>query len=327
VSNYESIQRKRNIIVGIFMIVAISALVWLIFKFGDLPSAVSKFNSFEVHVQFPSAPGVQKDTPVQFCGYQIGRVTKVMAPEKCRDLVTGLEYHQTKVALSIDKKYVNIPSNVEIKLMMRGLGSSYIELTVDPTKLPAPPIDPNRPETVFLADGMLKQGSTSMTSEFFPAESQKKFEEIADSLKYLIDDARDFIGDPNSKENLKGTLANLHIASHEAVETMQQAKQTIQEFRQIAATGTRTLQSADAKAEKLVASLINTSDQLGEVTSQLRVILEKANSGDGTVAKLLNDGQLYENMLEGIEQMQLLLEELKSFMAKSKDKGLPIKLK
>jgi phospholipid/cholesterol/gamma-HCH transport system substrate-binding protein len=327
VSDYESIQRRRNIIVGIFMIVAISALVWLIFKFGDLPSAISKFNSFEVYVQFPSAPGVQKDTPVQFCGYQIGRVTKVMAPEKCRDLVTGLEYHQTKVALSIDKKYVNIPSNVEIKLMMRGLGSSYVELTVDPTKLPAPPIDPNRPETVFLADGMLKQGSTGMTSEFFPAESQKKFEDIADSLKYLIDDARDFIGDPNSKENLKGTLANLHIASHEAVETMQQAKQTVQEFRQMAATGTRTLQSADAKAEKLVASLINTSDQLGEVTSQLRVILEKANSGDGTVAKLLNDGQLYENMLEGIEQMQLLLEELKSFMAKSQDKGLPIKLK
>jgi len=327
VSDYESIQRRRNIIVGIFMIVAISALVWLIFKFGDLPSAISKFNSFEVYVQFPSAPGVQKDTPVQFCGYQIGRVTKVMAPEKCRDLITGLEYHQTKVALSIDKKYVNIPSNVEIKLMMRGLGSSYVEFTVDPTKLPAPPIDPNRPETVFLADGMLKQGSTGMTSEFFPAESQKKFEDIADSLKYLIDDARDFIGDPNSKENLKGTLANLHIASHEAVETMQQAKQTIQEFRQMAATGTRTLQSADAKAEKLVASLINTSDQLGEATSQLRLILEKANSGDGTVAKLLNDGQLYENMLEGIEQMQLLLEELKSFMAKSQDKGLPIKLK
>jgi len=327
VSDYESIQRRRNIIVGIFMIVSISALVWLIFKFGDLPSAISQFRSFEVFVQFPTAPGVQKDTPVQFCGYQIGRVTKVMAPEKCRDLVTGLEYHQTKVALSIDKKYVNIPSNVEIKLMTRGLGSSYIELTVDPTKLLAPTTDPNRPETVFLVNGMLKQGSTGMTSEFFPAESQKKFEDIAESLKNLIDDARDFIGDPNSKKNLKGTLANLHIASLEARETMQQAKQTIQEFRNMAAAGTRTLQSADAKAERLVASLISTSDQLGEATSHLRVILEKANSGDGTVAKLLNDGQLYENMLESTEQIQMLLEELKSFVAKSQDKGLPIKLK
>lgn len=326
-SDYETTQRRRNIIVGIFVIVAISALVWLIFKFGDLPSAVSQFRSFEVFVQFPSAPGVQKDTPVQFCGYQIGRVTKVMAPEIRQDRKTGLKYHQTMVVLSIDKKYVNIPSNVEIKLMTRGLGSSYIELMVDPTNLPAPPTDPNRPETVFLVNGMLKQGSTGMTSEFFPAESQKKFEDIAESLKGLIDDARDVIGDPNSKENLKGTLANLHQTSHLAIETMQQAKQTIQEFREMAATGTRTLQNADAKAERLVASLISTSDQLGEVTSQLRVILEKANSGDGTVAKLLNDGQLYENMLEGTEQMQLLLKELKSFLAKSQNKGLPIKLK
>ena len=326
-SDYETIQRRRNIIVGIFVIIAISALIWLIFKFGDLPSTISKFRSFEVYVQFPTSPGAEKDTPVQFCGYQIGRVTKVMAPEKLKDLETGLEYHQTKVILSIDKKYVNIPSNVEIKLMMRGLGSSYIELTVDPTKQPAPPIDPNRPETSFLFNGILKQGSTGMTSEFFPTESQKKFEDIADGFKGFIDDARDFIGDPNSKENLKGTLANLHKVSHEAIEIIQQAQQTIQEFKEMAATGTKTLQNADAKIERLVANFISTSDHLSEVAAQLQLILEKVNNGDGTIAMLLNDGQLYENMLESTEQIQMLLEELKSFVAKSKCKGLPIKLK
>jgi len=327
VSDYETIQKRHNIIVGIFVIVGICALVWLVFKFGDIPTAVTKISSFDVFVQFPTAPGVQKDTPVQFCGYQIGRVTKVMAPEIRRDLETGLEYHQSMIALSIDKKYRNIPSNAEIKLMTRGLGSSYIEMTVDPTKLPAPMTDPNRPETRFLVDGMLKQGSTGMTSEFFPAESQEKFEELTESLKSLIDNAGDIIGDPNSKENLKTTLANLHQVSHLAIETMQQAKQTIQEFREFAATGTRTLQNADIKTERLVTALIDTSEQLSEAASQLQVILEKANSGEGTVAKLVNDGRLYENMLENADQMQLLLKELKSFLAKSRDKGLPIKLK
>ena len=326
-SDYETIQRRRNIIVGIFVIVAISALVWLIFKFGDLPSTVSQFHSFEIYVQFPSAPGVQKDTPVLFCGYQIGRVTKVMAPEIRKD-PTGRKYYQLMVVLSIDKKYVNIPSNVDIKLMTRGLGSSYIELVEDPSKLPAPPLDPNRPETQFLGGGLPPlQGSTGITSEFFPAESQKKFEDLADAFKGLIDDARDFIGDPNSKENLKGTLANLHQVSHDAIETMQQAKQTIQEFQELAMTGTKTLLNTDIKTEKLVAALIGTSDQLGGVASQLRVILEKTNSGDGTIARLINDGRLYENMLETSEQMQMLLAELKSFVAKSQNKGLPIKLK
>ncbi|OHB57626.1 MAG: hypothetical protein A2173_10380 [Planctomycetes bacterium RBG_13_44_8b] len=325
-SDYEIIQKRRNIIVGIFMIVAIAALVWLIFKFGDLPSTITKFSSFEVYVQFPSAPGVQKDTPVLFCGYQIGRVTKVMAPEIRKD-PTGREYHQSMVILSIDKKYVNIPSNVEIKLMTRGLGSSYIELMVDPAKLPAPSEDPNRPETSFLYDGIYKQGSTGMTSEFFPAESQKKFEDIADGFIGLIHDARDLIGDPNSKENLKGSLANLHVASHEAIVTMQQAQQTLQEYKEMAATGTKTIQNADVKIEKLIVSFAGASDQLSKATSELRVILEKVNSGDGTIAMLVNDGKLYENLLESAEQIQLLLEELKSFVAKSKDKGVPIKLK
>ncbi len=113
-SDYETIQRRRNIVVGIFVIVGLCALVWLIFKFGDLPTVVTRVGSIEVFVQFPTAPGVQRDTPVRFCGYQIGRVSAVTAPEIRTDMETGLEYYQTVIVLSIDKRYVNIPSNIEV---------------------------------------------------------------------------------------------------------------------------------------------------------------------------------------------------------------------
>jgi len=326
VSDYETVQRRRNIIVGIFVVVALSALIWLIFKFGDLPTAVSKIRAFDVFVQFPSAPGVQKDTPVRFCGYQIGRVTAVMAPEVRAEIrdgkKTNLQYHQTLVVLSIDKKYVNIPSNVEVKLMTRGLGSSYIEI-----KAPLP--EPNKPITKFLENGSLLQGATGMTSEFFPEESQKKLDELITALKVLINNANDVIGDPNTKENLKKTLANLTEASQQATATVQQAKQTIklaegtiEEFRKFAATGTETLRNADAKAEKLVVALISTSEELSKATSQMRMILDKVNTGQGTVARLVNDGQLYESMLETTLQLQELLQELKSLISDVKEKGL-----
>ena len=126
-------------IVGIFVIVGLAALGWMIFKFGDLPTAITRMRSFEVYVQFPTAPGVEKDTPVRFAGYQIGRVTHVMAPEVREDLNTHKKYHQTLIVMSINSKYVDIPCNVEVKLMTRGLGSSYLELKLDPSKLPAPP--------------------------------------------------------------------------------------------------------------------------------------------------------------------------------------------
>jgi len=301
VSDYETTQRRRNITVGAFVLVAVCAIVWLIFKFGDLPTAVSRLRSFRVFVQFPTAPGVQTDTPVRFCGYQIGRVTKVKAPEVLTDLNTGLKYHQTVVVLSIDKKYVNIPSNVDVKLMTRGLGSSYIELTVDPT-LPLTPRDPNRTETKFLTDKMFLQGSTGMTSEFFPAESQKKLDELIGSLRTLINNANDILGDKANKENLKATLANLSEATKEATNALK-------DFQAFFASG------------------IETTEQLTETVTELRLVLEKINSGQGTAAKLINDGRLYENLLENSQQLEVLIEELRSFIAKAKDKGLPIKVK
>ena len=304
---------------GIFVIVGLCALVWLIFKFGDLPTAVTKVGSIEVFVQFPTAPGVQRDTPVRFCGFQIGRVTAVTAPEIREDMATGLEYYQTVVVLAIDKRYVNIPSNIEVKLMTRGLGSSYIELKQHPGE-PATPLDPNRPETKFLVDKIWLQGSTGTTSEFFPEESQKKLDELVENLKTLLTNANDIIGGRENKENIKKTLANLAEAS-------QQARQTIEEFQKFAVAGTSTLENADAKAEKIVAAVVDTSEELSKVTSKLRLILEKIDSGQGTAARLINDGRFYENLLENTQQMQVLLEEFKSFIAQARDKGVPIKLK
>lgn len=294
-SDYESGQRMRNIVVGIFVVAALGALVWLIFKFGDLPTTVSRLRSFEVYVQFPTAPGVQKETPVRFCGYPIGRVTKVMAPAIYEDLNTGLEYHQTKVIISIEKRYVNIPSNVEVKLMTRGFGSSYIEL-----KAPLP--DPNHPVSEFLAKGSSLQGSTGTTSEFFPEESQEKLEKLVDGLAALINNANDIIGDTDNKENIKMSLSNL-------VEVSERAEGALEEF------------------EKFFAAAIETSEELSKATAHLRVILGKVNEGQGTAAMLVNDGRLYENLLENTQQMKVLLEELEAFMAKSREKGVPIKLK
>ena len=328
-ADYETLQRRRNIVVGIFVIVGICAMVWLIFKFGDLPVMATKLNSFDVFVQFPTAPGVQRETPVRFCGYQIGRVTKVMPPEVRRDLHTTKQYHQTVAVLSIDKSYASIPSNVEIRLMTRGLGSSYIELKVDPNKLPAPPADPNRPETCFLVDGMWLQGSTGMTSEFFPEESQKKLEDLVDGIGLFIRHANDIIGDPRNKENIKTTLGNLSEASQQVTQAMKRAtemiedvRKTLEEFRELASTGTTTLKDFDAKAERLVAAMVSTSEELGQAASQLRLALERINSGQGTAGKLVNDARLYESLLESSDQLQVLLKQIKSLLDRVNEEGL-----
>jgi phospholipid/cholesterol/gamma-HCH transport system substrate-binding protein len=313
VSDYETIQKRRNLIVGSFVFVGACSLGWLIFQFGDLPVIAGKWKSYQVKVQFPTATGVQKNTPVRFCGYQVGKVTEVRPPEILKDPRTGLSYHQAVVILSIENEYSNIPADVEVKLMTRGLGSSYIEI-----KPPLP--DPNRPARGVLTSGKLLQGSTGVSSEFFPEESQKKLEQLVEGLGTLVENANDILGDKQNKENLNVALANL-------TEATAQATSTLKKVQELSAAGTRMVKNADDKMESIAVTMVKAGDELGKMTAELRLILEKVNEGKGSLAKLLNDGKLYENLLENTHQLEALLEEVKGFVEQARDKGVPLKLK
>ena len=305
-------QRRRSFIVGVFVLIAIVAFFWLIFKFGDLPGIVSEIKSFEVNIQFPSAPGVQKDTPVRFCGYQIGRVSSVQEPMVRKELDTGEYLFQVLIVVSIDNQYYNkIPNIVEAKLMSRGFGSSYIELRVPRQEIL---------EGKFLTEGSLLQGSTGVSSEFFPEETQKKLEALITGVSKLIENTNEVIGSAENKANIKDALANIAAASKQAVDMMKQIQET-------AAMAKTTIENTDVRIESLTKSLITTSDRLGEVMKHIDGIVEKIDRGEGTAGKLLNDGRLYEQLLEDSRQLDLVLQDLKAFVEQSKEKGLPIKLK
>ena len=339
-SDYETIQRRRNIIVGVFVVAGMCALGWLVFKFGDLPRLVSKVGSYDLFVQFPTSPGVEPDTPVRFCGYQIGRVTAVKPPKVMKDLETGAFYHQTLVVLSIDNEYSDIPADVEVKLMTRGLGSSYIELKLSH-------YDVNEPTGPVLAKGSKLQGATGVTSEFFPEETQKKVEELVKDLDTFIVNANHILSNPKNKADLDKTIANLADVSGYASDRLRDAGGTLRDvnetldviyktiiedvrpaiadFRKFMDTGSDVLTRVDANSERLVVALVDASGELGKTLSELRLILEKVNNGEGSAGRFVNDGKFYETLLENAEQVELLLKDLKAFVAEFRKK-LPVKI-
>jgi hypothetical protein len=56
-----------------------------------------------------------------------------------------------------------------------------------------------------------------------------------------------------------------------------------------------------------------------------RDVLAKAQKGDDTAAKLLNDGRLYENLLDSSQELKMALEQLKKLAAEAREKGIKIK--
>jgi len=312
VSDYETTQRRRSMIVGVFVIIAVIAFFWMVFKFGDLPGFVSEIKSFEIRIQFPTAPGVQRDTPVRLCGYQIGTVTQVNPPTVLQDLDTKQSYYQTLVIVSIDNRFKNnIPDNVTAKLVTRGLGSSYIDLEV---------LSLEAPKGKVLVEGSLLQGSTGVSNEFFPAETQKKLEELIVNISEFVKNSNEIVGNSENQSNLKATLANLAEASNQAIESMKTLKEAT-------AAGRTMIQNVDNRTDRLTESLVVTSDKLAQVMTNLDSILVKINEGQGTAGKLVNDGRLYEQFLQNSKELDILLKEIRLFVTESKKKGIPFKLK
>lgn len=299
-ADYQTKQRQRNLIVGCFVILAFFAFVYMLFKFRDLPLFVSRFQSFEILVNFPETPGVQKDTPVNYCGVQIGRVRHVSDPQVA-GTDGGRKTHKVGVTLSINNDFKDIPDDVEIVIMKRGLGSSYIEFR---DKSLAEP-------TGFLSNEMVVDGHVSMASEFFPPEVQRKLENLVDSITALSNNMNQVVGDVDNQANVKQTLENVTLATA-------QARQTLTSIQQFSDTGTEQL---DRLGEKV--GLV--ADQIEGTLSQLRQLVAKIDAGEGTAGKLVNDGRLYENLLESSQELELMLEQLKHWAADAREKGIRIK--
>ena len=319
-SDFEAIQNRRNLVVGVFVMVGFLAFGWLIFKFGDMPLWVAKLRSYDVHVQFSAADGVQKDTPVRFCGYQIGRVTFVEPPRVRAEILSDSDreprwFHQSMVTMSIDNQFDDIPKNSQVKLLTRGLGSSFIEIQ-------APIPEKKDEEAELLVHGVTVQGSTGISSDFFPEETQKKLEALVDDLRTFVGNANDIAGDDQNKKNLKTFLANLTTASDQAAKTLEETRDTLKaayaaigDYRSLANTGTAAL-------DKVCASIVTASEEIAKASSQMNVMLAGINKGDGTAGRFVNDARLYEELLDTSSQMQILVTDIKALIQAINDRGL-----
>ncbi len=130
-----------------------------------------------------------------------------------------------------------------------------------------------------------------------------------DGIGRLVANLNDITGDQQNKDNLRATLANLKDATA-------QANETLKDIEKFSEAGTKTADQMTESLAKLTGSI-----------SELELILHKVNEGKGTAGRLLNDATLYESLVESGKELDSLIVELRLFIAKAKESGVPLKLK
>lgn len=352
--------RRRNIAVGVTVLIALSGLALLIMMFGEIPDFLR--GGYQIHIPLPSAGGVDVGSDVRLMGKQIGTVREVRFGEDPRAGVIVTCYIE---------EGVRIPSNVSAVVGQTGLvGRAHISLRPGPVAA-----DPG--EVTWIEPGMTLPMGTVPIIGLLPQELTDQLMSAADgfaSLSELANNINDLlaplgepvattgpdgevittsrightferldealtglagiVGDANNQQNLAESLANLREATDQANQTFQQIRQLSENAEQTRQQLDTTLASVDQLSvsaredlHRLTGRLVDQADNLGELIASLNRLTTQAAEGEGSLGLLINDPRLYNNLLDSADRLSQTLDELSETLRTWREEGVPLQLR
>jgi phospholipid/cholesterol/gamma-HCH transport system substrate-binding protein len=288
--------------IGVLAVVAIIALV---LGFNFLKGSSLFNHNKKLYAVFNNVEGMEVSNAVQIDGLQIGSVSAINESDK--DLKGG-------IVVTIElKKDVHIPVN-SVGVISSGLisASSIIIKKGD--------------STVFLKDGdTLRTKQQSNLISQVQQSIDPVILQVGGTLQSL-DSLIQVIGsvfDPRLKNNFSAIIANL-AASSASLQTLLNAQsgQLAQSMRNVNEfTGnlaknndriTHTMENVEKATSNLASAQIpQTVETLQSTMSELKSLIVKMNSNNGSLGLLLNDKKLYQNLEGTSRSLNTLLDDVR----------------
>lgn len=127
-----------------------------------------------------------------------------------------------------------------------------------------------------------------------------KAESSLDRFESTMTSLQSVLGDEELAQKLKSMLDDLPAAVADARKTFANANDTLTSFQRVADRAEKNLENLEGVTEPLgesgpqiVANVQRSSENLDEILTQLAAFTAAMNSGEGTLAKLVHDDELY----------------------------------
>ena len=275
--------------VGILVLVAILVVLYMSFRIGILGEL--RTSGYTVYVTLENAAGLDRRTPVQIAGVDVGTISRI-----------ELEGYKARLQLRI-KKDVPIPTDSQVALRTQGfLGDKYIEIM------------PGKSAEIIRNGGSICCVET-------PPDLNRLLAEVGDAAKSFGDTMKEFKGlvGPDEKDAIKKSLANIEAVSgdfRKISSDIEQGKGTLGK-----------LVKDDAlynDAKETVASLRSVSKDIEEgrgtlgklakdetlyndakeTIANIKGFTEGMQDGEGTLGRLATDDSLYVEAEKAAKKVQ-----------------------
>lgn len=313
--------------VGVMVLATLIITAILIALFGEFPELLK--GKYVVYIHFHEAPGITPDTPIKKSGVLIGRVSDV---ELLDDGV------RVTARIDADK---TIRQNEAARISSSLLGDSIVHIVDSGNRsLPREPIGDggeipglayNDPIQVIanLQDKLAGAiGSVTQTSDelgnlvhqvggILKSNEDKinrivtQADETSALLKQTMTNANDIFGDAQTKANIRETI-------DQVPELMRDTRETIQRLGNTVALVDKNLENLDRftgalgdQGNGVVAQIGASTQKLDALLNEMLTFSQSLNSGKGSLGRLMNDEQLYDNISQTAANMEDLSRKLR----------------
>jgi phospholipid/cholesterol/gamma-HCH transport system substrate-binding protein len=286
-------------------LLSITALVLLVVGFNFLKGKDIFNKSKKIYMVFGDLGALAKSNEVKINGYVIGKVYSLEAKDKNVNGVVAT------IHLTED---VNIPEDSRGYISSPIIGSSYITIEKGAsTKYLEPGDTLNTRTDAGILDDVKAQLSPTLG----------KVREGIDSLKMLLSSVnRIFTAD--ARINLQQSIANLNSATASLsrmlnsengplVRSLNNVSSITENLKNNNDSISTIIHNAKIATDKLAKLEIQpTIDTLGSAISQLKAVIARINSKDGTLGALINDRQLYNKLNDAVLSAEILMDDLRT---------------
>jgi phospholipid/cholesterol/gamma-HCH transport system substrate-binding protein len=287
------------------------AITLLILGFNFLKGKTLFKTGNLLYAKYTDTKGIMVSNPVFINGYQVGSVYDI---ENADDNLSAIV-----ITIKLKSNY-NIPVNSLATIKENPLGSNSIQIA--------------------LGDGKkyLNSGDTVLTASTagLLGDVMNKIGPVGDQIKTTVHSLDSVlkninsIFDPNTRNNLQQVIANINkttaslvVSSASLQAMMNQQSGAIAQSMSNVASFTKNLSDNNEKVTKMLSNMEKTTDNLAKADlagsvdklkttiTSLNTILDKMNSQDGSLGKLMNDKALYNNLTNTIRSANILLDDLR----------------
>ena len=290
---------KKEIKVGLFAL-AVLLVGWGVARM--LKGAEIFSNNYTYYAYYTQVGGIQPASHVMISGVKVGSVLDVKLNE---DPSKGVE-----LTLSVDKQY-RIPTDSKAEIFSDGLmGGKAVKIIYGSSS----EFTPNKgtiqsKESVDLMD----MASTELTSLL------EKVKGIMDNLTVTLDGINGLMAQNTETithimTNVDGVTGNVNSMLAKEKQHLEQAFASLSEFSKALGENSdevdAIIDNMSAFSGKLAES--NLVTEIEGVVNNLNGVLTAVKDENGSVGKLLNDAQLYDNLASASNNLSVLLEDLKA---------------